>query len=894
MRTRCLAAVAALAGSAVTATRSTGLPVATQKESQQRLAVVVPAYVGDLDRAVSSLGRWPSSCSPITQQNVDLVLYYAEGEEDAAAVDAAAAAVAQTAGRCFSKTLTVYAHLSEEEDAYPKGPSVMFYKMFLDEGVRADLSEYDALAIIEWDVLVATDRSFEELYHAAFRVNEDFWVKGSNLEGTNFHSSSTYNDMWHVLGHINGNAIYNNNDPRFVEYVDYTLARWDYTYPYDVALWLTISDFPYSWPLYQRFSTKFVTTNLIAYVGYEHVDHGTVTDAIAGETLFIHGKNVDEGSNKSVEEVAEASAVAAVKADAEDDNAVRVGRKLKKWSAKAAAADDEEAANTTRELQTDPYRRQLKDTEKESARVARKLQKWKTNGAEEEGAETQRELQTDPYRRQLAAENDSAARVGRKLKKWSAKAAEEEEAANATRELQTDPYRRQLAAENDSASRVGRKLKKWAAKAAEEEEEETTNATRELQTDPYRRQLTPEKESVRAARKLQKLKTNFVDEEHTDCLDGCEFTSKDGTKGRVCDSSCEDGDPYGTKGCAAKRGKYGPHCRACYNDVELALVMAVAGDENPAVMCDTLAPVDPNDLRVATPELSERDEVGQFFEEEGKRMFTDDVPRGGLCAFVAGTESQLDQVEVTVTSILEFLPGMRVAIAAEDDAVEAYRRTVGDLPGVTVSPTAEVLSASLFADEYCGEGTSLIYYVKHGSVVSRTFTSKDTHSPHGDLLVVFGTESTAHTGALAERTAAALGFEAPSFTAGTDLFLPVEANADLRSALAPGGDDEAALEAIDDVLELGNMSAVPQMLAALQYKRATTGMWFFNPSEWVTKHLFQAASIWEIPLVKPRFACEIYPSRSVEEAEVAGVLRRNLDFFAMGGTCEGGTIAPQA
>lgn len=66
-----------------------------------------------------------------------------------------------------------------------------------------------------------------------------------------------------VLGHINGNAIYNNSDPAFVQFVDFTLARWDYTYSYDVALWATISDFPYSWPLWQRFSSKFVTTNLV-------------------------------------------------------------------------------------------------------------------------------------------------------------------------------------------------------------------------------------------------------------------------------------------------------------------------------------------------------------------------------------------------------------------------------------------------------------------------------------------------------------------------------------------------------------------------------------------------------------------------------------------------------
>lgn len=152
---------------------------------------------------------------------------------------------------------------SLQEDVYPKGPSVQFYKMYLDEGVKAQLKEYDAFAIIEWDVLVASDRSFAQLYDAAFNNSEDFWVKGSNIEGTNFHNVAESSEMWHVMGHINGNAIYNNNDPMFAEYVEYTLTRWGYHYPYDVALWATISDFPYSWPLWQRYSSKFVTTNLV-------------------------------------------------------------------------------------------------------------------------------------------------------------------------------------------------------------------------------------------------------------------------------------------------------------------------------------------------------------------------------------------------------------------------------------------------------------------------------------------------------------------------------------------------------------------------------------------------------------------------------------------------------
>lgn len=140
--------------------------------------------------------------------------------------------------------------------------------MFLDQDVRPHLAEYDALAIIEWDVLVASDESFSELYKAAFGSTEEFWVKGSNLEGTNFHTTAAERDMWHVLGHINGNALYNNNDAAFVEFVEYTRARWDYRYPYDVALWATISDFPYSWPLWQRYSNKFVTTNLVSLKTY--------------------------------------------------------------------------------------------------------------------------------------------------------------------------------------------------------------------------------------------------------------------------------------------------------------------------------------------------------------------------------------------------------------------------------------------------------------------------------------------------------------------------------------------------------------------------------------------------------------------------------------------------
>lgn len=83
----------------------------------------------------------------------------------------------------------------------------MFYKMFLDDDVVRSLEEYDAIAVLEWDIIVAHSSSFTRLYDATFFSPDWFWVKGSTLTGTEFHETAALTDMWYVLGHLNGNAI---------------------------------------------------------------------------------------------------------------------------------------------------------------------------------------------------------------------------------------------------------------------------------------------------------------------------------------------------------------------------------------------------------------------------------------------------------------------------------------------------------------------------------------------------------------------------------------------------------------------------------------------------------------------------------------------------------------
>ncbi len=80
------------------------------------------------------------------------------------------------------------------------------------------------------------------------------------------------------------------------------------------------------------------------------------------------------------------------------------------------------------------------------------------------------------------------------------------------------------------------------------------------------------------------------------------------------------------------------------------------------------------------------------------------------------------------------------------------------------------------------------------------------------------------------------------------------------------------------------------MLAALAYSRNEPGVWFINPTQWVTQHMFQPASIWDIPLVKPRFGCAFDISLAPQGYDVAAALEDQLSHFKSGSSCVRGFI----
>ncbi|CBJ32752.1 hypothetical protein Esi_0364_0009 [Ectocarpus siliculosus] len=248
------------------------------------------------------------------------------------------------------------------------------------------------------------------------------------------------------------------------------------------------------------------------------------------------------------------------------------------------------------------------------------------------------------------------------------------------------------------------------------------------------------------------------------------------------------------------------------------------------------------------------------------------------------------------------MPGVRVSIATGIIDFHVYNRTVGQRTGVHVWNSSYVDFAALHADRACGNGTKLIYYMSPGQVLSREFTSKDTHSARGDLLVSYTEVNKLETSNALRATISTLilGFNAPSFTYGTDLILPADTNAELRKVLLSAS-SPLADGAVRSPLPLKNQEAPPtedneekEQTLLRDYVVATASIHQLHTRvyvpEWTHHHFFEEKSIWDIPLVKPHFSCALDIKPSLQGLDVAEKIRKWVDSFRHGARCERGFV----
>eukprot|EP00903_Cladosiphon_okamuranus_P016524 g15245.t1 len=248
--------------------------------------------------------------------------------------------------------------------------------------------------------------------------------------------------------------------------------------------------------------------------------------------------------------------------------------------------------------------------------------------------------------------------------------------------------------------------------------------------------------------------------------------------------------------------------------------------------------------------------------------FTDALRRGQVCVFIPAYAHQRAFAEVTVESILRFMPGVRVAIAVDPSELEDYHTYFGPLDGVGVTRSVDVNFSAVTADIRCGEGTELILYLEPGTLLSRPLTHADTHDTEtGDLLVMYTTPGRAG------RTwgQAAFGCEKlletphplPLFSVGTDLLLPASANRDLRESLWLSENRNADWEI--HLVSLGRGCrepevSVPQALASAAFLARRPGAVFLGSPgrEEPVAGVFENHEIRQLVL-KPRFGCQFFP-----------------------------------
>eukprot|EP00160_Parvularia_atlantis_P008554 Unigene1782_Nuclearia_a/m.5532 Unigene1782_Nuclearia_a/g.5532 ORF Unigene1782_Nuclearia_a/g.5532 Unigene1782_Nuclearia_a/m.5532 type:complete len:437 (-) Unigene1782_Nuclearia_a:1304-2614(-) len=222
----------------------------------------------------------------------DLVFFFhrdVEREPDVAervraAIAAGAADAVQT---CFRRVRFVGARLSDDEDAYPLGASVMFFRLFKLPGLRND---YDVLYLMEPDNRPCRAGWLDQLWRDAYvHSSEPPWMSGSiTRDGV---ERDVFGD------HLNGNALYRLGDATFRALLARVEAVFmerpaDYVHSYDVALDVIRRDRGVvSFAEYAASRHRFVYT-VTMQNWYRTAVNATELCAAAPSTFLVHGRNV--------------------------------------------------------------------------------------------------------------------------------------------------------------------------------------------------------------------------------------------------------------------------------------------------------------------------------------------------------------------------------------------------------------------------------------------------------------------------------------------------------------------------------------------------------------------------------------------------------------------------
>ena len=313
-----VAGLFALHGSNVFAASSAALnpPWQQAEGTVRKLAVVIPFVNDDVPRLVEGIRYWASvgpACDlelrPRQQQRPTLFFFHsgtreayegADGMPEMAELISISTEVEQLVLPCFESVRTIFAELTPEEDGYPEGPSNMFFKL-VQQLAPSLLQPFSHMYWMEWDVKPVRPAWLDALQFVT--SGEEFWMKGGRYRGRAFDGVVLADPTaWNWVGHLNGNALYRLHSPPFNRFLELVAEREPPSHfwkPFDIAIWKTLYDLPYSWHLYQIYGEMFQTTGVIQHMGFTVQPHELQLLIAASPAVhLVHGDGKSAGTYK--------------------------------------------------------------------------------------------------------------------------------------------------------------------------------------------------------------------------------------------------------------------------------------------------------------------------------------------------------------------------------------------------------------------------------------------------------------------------------------------------------------------------------------------------------------------------------------------------------------------
>ncbi|KAK4049344.1 hypothetical protein OIO90_005473 [Microbotryomycetes sp. JL221] len=268
---------------------------------------------------LENLDRWIDLGPPVSDQDqhrVDLLFLCAAEAEDkknfvTAVVDSAGF---QRAWSTVSSSFASYqvlttniatpktsTHKLSAAAANVRKTSHLFYKLFLDDDLRATIANYDAVFWMQADVHPIRQHWVSELLKQA-RQDQPFWQRGSVFRGRAWDGSVIDPSNWKWTLAINGNALYASDSQEWRDFL--TLVRHqespdEFAQSFETSISRVFRHSPYTWMWQQKYSARLQYNDMIVNYG-RPIEDSDIDEALANpQTFFIQGQRVVANADDS-------------------------------------------------------------------------------------------------------------------------------------------------------------------------------------------------------------------------------------------------------------------------------------------------------------------------------------------------------------------------------------------------------------------------------------------------------------------------------------------------------------------------------------------------------------------------------------------------------------------